>query len=1129
MRPPFRSIRGIASFIPGNLVNRTVQLGSLTLCLLLGFLLSPAITCAQTKPVKRVLVFYELGLSSPAVAIVDQELREGLANTPYQIELYHEYFETILFPDPLMQQEFRDWYIRKYRDRRPDLIIALGPSPLQFLLESHEKFFTDIPVVFGGAAEEEVDNPKLDAHFAGVWERFEPAKTLEGALLLQPGTQHVVVVGGMSPFDKRLQALFKERLHSYETKLDFKYLTDLDMTSLLEQLKHLPPHTVVLYTHLAQDAKGTQYIGLSQAGPLISAASNAPVFSPSDSDFGEGEVGGYLENLPTEAKVVGEIAARILNGETPRNIPAMTATDAYTFDWRALQRWGLKESRLPPGSIVLNRQVTFWEAYRQYVLSGILLLLAQTTIIVALVLQWRKKKKAQDALVIANERLRLAMETAKAVSWDVDLKRRHTTWFGGLQDMFGVSSGTLSGKFGDLSDHVHPEDRQRFSEFLKNSKEERKPFAAEFRLVGADDVTRWVSARGKFDYLSNGDATRMLGMAIDITERKLIEEALQKSEEKFSKAFRESPLAFTLTSLHDDRYVEVNETFNQLTGWRRDEVIGRTPGELGVWVDPEGRARYIERLLADGHVRNFEVSYRTKDGQVRTGLGSGELIEISGEQCALSAIADITDLKRAQEKARESQDRLEGIVASAMDAIIAVDSEQRIVVFNAAAEAMFGCSAQDALLTPIERFIPPRFRPESQQYIRYFDQSRSTSRTMGVLDGLFGLRSNGEEFPLEASISQVNTDHGRLITGIIRDVTQRKKAEDAVHESERRFRLVANTAPVMIWMSDPDKQCTYCNRPWLAFTGRPLEAELGNGWAEGIHSEDRERCWNTYTTSFDRREVFEMEYRFRRHDGEYRWITDLGVPRFNPDGSFAGYIGSCLDITERRRAEDALSTVSRRLIEAHEEERAWLARELHDDINQRLALLAVTLDVVKRGLPPDAAVARRSVGEIKEQVKDLGNDIQALSHRLHSSKLDYLGLVSAAGAFCGEFSERQGVQVDFQNEGVPKNLPNEVSLCLFRVLQEALQNASKHSGSRQFQVSLTCTSDRINLTVRDSGVGFDVDEAMKGHGLGIASMRERLKLVAGELSIDSRDRKGTEVRASIPLNPFGKSASAGKI
>ena len=122
-------------------------------------------------------------------------------------------------------------------------------------------------------------------------------------------------------------------------------------------------------------------------------------------------------------------------------------------------------------------------------------------------------------------------------------------------------------------------------------------------------------------------------------------------------------------------------------------------------------------------------------------------------------------------------------------------------------------------------------------------------------------------------------------------------------ESEARFRLVANTAPVMIWMSGPDRLCTYFNQPWLEFTGRSTEAERGNGWAEGVHPEDSEKCLETYTKAFDQRQSFQMEYRLRRRDGEYRWIFDLGVPRWNADGSFAGYIGSCLDTTERKRAK----------------------------------------------------------------------------------------------------------------------------------------------------------------------------------------------------------------------------------
>ncbi len=344
---------------------------------------------------------------------------------------------------------------------------------------------------------------------------------------------------------------------------------------------------------------------------------------------------------------------------------------------------------------------------------------------------------------------------------------------------------------------------------------------------------------------------------------------------------------------------------------------------------------------------------------------------------------------------------------------------------------------------------------------------------------------------------------------------QQEHAAQVVRESEERFRLVANTAPVMIWMAGTDRRCTYINQPWLDFIGRSLEGQLENGWAEGIHTDDVKRSLETYLAAFNQRQSFAMEYRMRRNDGEYRWIFDIGVPRFNKDGSFAGYIGSCLDITDRKLAEDALATVGRRLIEAHEEERTWIARELHDDIAQRIALLAVELKNAN-----DDAVSTVDMHEhihhARQRISELGQDIQALSHRLHSSKLEYLGLVSAARSFCAELSEQRRVRIEFKDADMPTTMPKEVSLCLFRVLQEALQNAVKHSGAKNFTVEVRGTTEGISLTVSDSGTGFDWRNAMNRGGLGLISMRERLRLVKGDLSIQSTPGRGTTVSARVP-------------
>jgi signal transduction histidine kinase len=231
-----------------------------------------------------------------------------------------------------------------------------------------------------------------------------------------------------------------------------------------------------------------------------------------------------------------------------------------------------------------------------------------------------------------------------------------------------------------------------------------------------------------------------------------------------------------------------------------------------------------------------------------------------------------------------------------------------------------------------------------------------------------------------------------------------------------------------------------------------------------------------------------------------------------------------------RQSQEALSHMSQRLIEAQEKERSRIAVELHDDINQRLAVLMMQLTLLNKTLPGSMGAARKKLTVATEHAAKLITDIQALSHRFHSPTLKYMGLIPAADALCREFSAAQNIEIQFHADHADKvsELPEDISVCVFRVLQEALQNVGKHSGATCVQVSVTEGLDTVQLTVRDDGTGFHPERTSVGAGLGLPSMIERMKLVNGHVSINSEPGRGTVIEAIVPLEPTKKVASAGR-
>lgn len=624
------------------------------------------------------------------------------------------------------------------------------------------------------------------------------------------------------------------------------------------------------------------------------------------------------------------------------------------------------------------------------VLSLQLFLLFTATPFMILAALVEEHKRAEGASRESEERLRLAVQAGRMYAFEWDTATDVIVRSGDCADVFNWLDNPTRDLNQQFLTRVHPEDLGEYLAAETGLGPANPTYQTSYRLLRPDGSVIWLEESGHGYFDGQGRMLRTIGMVADITQRKRAEEALKKSEEKFSKAFRGSPTLVTFNRTRDGRYIEVNETFERIMGYRRDEVIGRTSSEIGFWDDPGHREKLVRKILVEGSLRNTECRFRVKGGDLRIGLLSADLIEFEGETCSICVIADITERKRAEEALRESEERLR----------LAVQA--------------------------------------GRMYAFEWDE-----------------------------------------------------ATDVIVRS-------GESAAILDWMEDPTRD-----------TGRQFVAN--------VHPDDREAYTAPETGLSPENPTYLTSYRVLRPDGSVTWLEARGHALFDDEGRKMGITGMVADVTERKLAEEALSSVSSRLIEAQEQERFRIARELHDDLSQRMALLQIGLGQFEQDTAGLSSKARQQLHNIAEVATEVSFTIHNLSHQLHPSNLDTLGLVVSLKGLCKEFSEQHNLQVQFVYDGIPGQIPKDVTLCLFRIVQEGLRNVVKHSGATEAEVELSAHGDRIELCISDLGVGFNTESARGAAGLGLISMRERLRLVGGDLTVESEPLHGTRIRVRTPL------------
>ncbi len=1060
---------------------------SLLLLLIATFLLNAN---ASAQPAtKKVLLLTGSDPNHPGFSILTQRIRSVVRDgSADRVEFLYEIQEGLINPpdSPREDEELVSYLKRKYGGKKIDMILSAAAPRFKLFLKNDPDLFAGVPKVFYDF-EEEREPTYRDAgpNITGVWAKVDYSRTLELALSLHPDARRVVVVADDSPDGRVLSARARAEFRKYEGRIKFDYLTDVTLAELKDRLAALPKDTIVYYLFFYIDKAGNRYPG-PEALSKIAPTSGAPIYGHTETSLGYGLVGGSLLDFEAIGRRLGDVALRVLNGERPEDITSQTAPNVTTFDWRELRRWGIGEEALPPGSVVKFKEVSFWELYKWYIVGAVATLVVEALLIAYLLIVQRRRRRAERerarfaSLAEAEHRqLEETVSNVPGIVWasltDPGTDTRKTTFISDyVEKMLGYTAEEwLSSPPGFGYKLMSEEDREKAKRDSEEVMRTGKDAITLFRWRAKDGRLVWVESHQSAVLDEAGKVVVGLrGVSIDVTEKKLAEDARRQSEERNRATLRAIPdLMFLQT--RDGVYLDYYTRDPNDLYVPPEMFIGRSVREV---MPPELAEMFLERFeLVDESSDPQVVEYvLTIGGQERWYeariVGCGENI--------LSVVREVTERKQAElalrnavAAAERNRAQIESIFEAVADGIMVSDMAGGVLLANESMARMNEYESADEMRRNLTDFaeVFELFHPDGRP-VPYEEWPLSrVLRGESVTDWELRVRRTdlGREWFICYSGEPVRDGRGEQVLAIIvtRDITERKAAEEALRESEARFREMADTAPVMIWVADVDKHCTYFNKQWLDFTGRSIEKELGNGWTERVRPEDYKHCLETYVSAFDRREPFTMEYRLRRHDGEYRWVYAVGAPRFTSAGEFHGYIGSCVDITERKESERALREALEelrmnveeveRLKNQLEEENVYLQEEIRLEHNfseivghsdaikyvlhkiEQVAPTGSTVLITGETGTGKELVARAIHGESALRDRPLVKvNCAALAASLIESELfghEKGAFTGAVGRKIGRFELADGATLFLDEIG---ELPPELQVKLLRVIQE---------------------------------------------------------------------------------------------
>lgn len=586
----------------------------------------------------------------------------------------------------------------------------------------------------------------------------------------------------------------------------------------------------------------------------------------------------------------------------------------------------------------------------------------------------------------------------------------------------------------------------------------------------------------------------------------------------FRDVFDASPIGIAVENF-DGQPLFVNRALCEMLGLTEEEFCNKHCVDFSPQEDAAKDWALFQQLRA-GSIDHYQLEkrYFLRDGSLIWGNLSVSVLNSYPSPLILAMVEDIT----AKKTAEEARFRHTSIVESSEDAIISKNLDGIITSWNLGAELIFGYSEAEVIGRPITILIPPELLDEENYFL---EKLRAGSRiehheTKRVTKA-------GYTVDVSLSIGPIKDSMGKIVgfSTIAHEITQRKQAEEALRRLNRTLeeqaallrareellKIFVKNVPAGVAMLDRDMRYLQVSDRFCADYSIDSSQLLGCSHYE-LFPDIPERWKEVHRRALAGETLHADEDRWDRKGGTV-WVQWKARPWWTAEGSVGGILLFSEDITKRKQMEEALSTSSRKLIESKEQECARVGRELHDNINQRLAMLSIGLEQLQN----DPLEVWSHLQELRHETLAISAEVQALSHELHASKLQFLGAVSGMKSWCKEFSKRQKITIEFGSD-VSDTLPFEIGLALFRVLQEGLHNIVKHSGAKRAEVQVVHRANEIHLVIRDAGTGFDLEAAKQGGGLGLTSMKERLHLMNGQLLIESKPHLGTTILARVPLS-----------